>query len=232
MTNNKEFIKEAYKSLVKRGKITESSLKPSTVTDDMIEEFEEEMDIKIPCLYKEYLKTYSCDLEQLEANVPMDFLIYKDIDVVRQICEMDADEIAALDEDEIPYAEKWDCGILLLPDKNPLSELGNAIKGFRETVDYLDNDDITIDKIKKFLPIGEWQNAGTLCIDTSKKEENVLIDDPSTWQICWFDHEETDWKDAEYIDENGEVIGDILLPDYKAFLKLYYFGVYDKVFGN
>lgn len=41
------FIKEAYQVLIERGVITEDMLSPSTVTDEMLEEFEQEFDVKL-----------------------------------------------------------------------------------------------------------------------------------------------------------------------------------------
>lgn len=48
--------------------------------------------------------------------------------------------------------------------------------------------------------------------------------------MCWFDHEEFHWKQkgVEYINDEGVVVGDKMLADFKCFLRLYFYGLYDR----
>lgn len=44
--NEKAFVKGAYQALIDRGVITEDMLMPSTVTDEMLDAFEREYDVR------------------------------------------------------------------------------------------------------------------------------------------------------------------------------------------
>ncbi len=62
---------------------------------------------------------------------------------------------------------------------------------------------------------------GTLCIDLSIPEEEIDENDPLTWSLVWFDHEEFDWNE-EYLSEDGLLHGSKALPDLKKLLELYF----------
>ena len=83
---------------------------------------------------------------------------------------------------------------------------------------------LELDKIKQFVPIGEWD--GPLCIDLGQTK--ACVQNPDTWQICSFDQTVFDWKKAGYLDENGIVKGEKKFPDFKTLLELYFYGKYDK----
>ncbi len=55
--DEKAFVKGAYQALIDRGVITEDLLTPSTVTDEMLDAFEQEYDVKMPSLLRVYLGT-------------------------------------------------------------------------------------------------------------------------------------------------------------------------------
>lgn len=82
------FIKEAYQALIERGVITEDMLSPSTVTDEMLEEFEQEFDVKLPSILRTYLKTYCHNICSLRAPIPMDDLASSYNSVMHQIQSM------------------------------------------------------------------------------------------------------------------------------------------------
>ena len=42
------------------------------------------------------------------------------------------------------------------------------LNGFREPVDYLEDNEVTEKDIKQFIPFADWQGAGMLCINTTK----------------------------------------------------------------
>ncbi len=230
MTDNEKFMKEAFEALVKRGKISEADLKPSIVTDEMIDAFEQEMNIVIPEIFRAYLKACCHNIDMIEAPIPMDEICGNLPEVMVQMNEMSREEIAKnFNYDEMGL-EEWCCGLIQVPEGDPLSDLKAAIEGFRELGAFTPNENITEEKIHRFLPVADWETAGALCIDTAKLPENVDYNDPSTWLLCWFDHEELDFEAAGYLDENGEIIGDILLPDFETFIKLYFYGAYDLAF--
>ncbi len=226
------FIKAAYQALIERGVITEDMLSPSTVTDEMLEEFEQEFDVKLPSILCTYLKTYCHNICSLRAPIPMDDLASSYNSVMHQIQSMSPQEIGEIEEDEEPYLGAWWCGILPIPEKDPLSYYRDSMEGFREIVDYLEDNGVTLEDIKQFVPFADWEGAGALCFDVNRKEESLDWKDSDTWQICWFDHEEFDWEEAAYIDKDGTVTGDKLLPDFESFLKLYFYGIYDNLYDK
>lgn len=225
-----DYIKAAYQALIDRGVITADMLSPSTVTDEMLDSFEQEFEVKLPSLLRTYLKTYCHNINALFAPVPMDDISMADSDVARQIQSASVEDILALDEEELPYLEMWWCGIFPIPQDDPLKYYRDAMAGFRVIVDYPEDSELTENDIKQFIPFADWQGAGMLCIDTTKSDAALTADEPDTWQVCWFDHEEFDWNQAEYINENGVVTGDKIVPDFQSFLRLYFFGIYDELY--
>jgi len=228
MGTNNNFMKKAFDTLVERGVITSDKLGESTVTDDLIQKFEQEMDIVIPSEVRDYLKAYSHSLYILGTPVPLESI--DDPEVMHMIREMTPEGIAQLDEDELPYIEVVWSSVLAVPKDNPLNSLKENIITFRFLSNLIKNEEVTEEKLKRFLPIGDWMCAGPICFDTERYKEDVNLDDPKTWQLRWFDHEEFDWQREEYIDDKGKVIGHPLFPDIETFIKLYFYGIFDKAF--
>lgn len=228
--DEKAFVKGAYQALIDRGVITEDMLLPSTVTDEMLDTFEQEYAVKLPSLLRVYLQTYCHNLDGLNAPVPGDDLIDQDEGVMRQIRSMDIDEINELSEDELPYVELYWCDMFPILPENPLAVFRQAMEGLRATADCMDEDGLSADDVKQFVPFADWMSAGSLCIDTSIREDDIRCEDGDTWQVCWFDHEEFHWKEkgVEYVNDEGIVVGDKKLADFKCFLRLYFYGIYDK----
>lgn len=227
----KAFVKGAYQALIDRGVITEDMLMPSTVTDEMLDAFEQEYDVKLPSLLRVYLQTYCHNIDGLNAPVPSDDLIDQDEDVMRQIRSMDIDEINELSQDELPYVELVWCEMFPIPQENPLGVFREWMEGFRTIVDCMDEEDcLSENDIKQFIPFADWMSAGPLCIDTNICEDDIACEDGDTWQVCWFDHEEFHWREkgVEYVNDEGVVVGDKKLADFKCFLRLYFYGIYDK----
>ena len=67
------------------------------------------------------------------------------------------------------------------------------------------------------------------CIDLSIPEEEIDENDPLTWSLVWFDHEEFDWNE-EYLSEDGLLHGSKALPDLKKLLELYFYGALEERF--
>lgn len=227
--DEKAFVKGAYQALVDRGVITEDMLMPSTVTDEMLDAFEQEYDVKLPSLLRAYLQVYCHNICELYAPIPEFDYMLGDKATMWQIWSMDMDEINGLGEDELPYVELGFCEMFPIPKEDPLKVFREAIEGFREVVDCLD-DGLTTEDVKQFIPFADWQGAGSLCIDTNIHEESIQCENENTWQVCWFDHEEFHWKQkgVEYVNDEGIVVGDKKLADFKCFLRLYFYGIYDK----
>lgn len=226
----KDYIKAAYQALIERGVITEDMLSPSTVTDEMLDSFEQEFDVKLPSILRTYLKTYCHNIYSLRAPVPMDDICGVSNDVMRQIQSMSSKEIKELDEEERPYLGLWWCQMLPIPKKDPLKYFRDIMEGYREIIDYLEDSELTLEDIKQFVPFADWQGAGALCFDMNRKEENIDLENPDTWQICWFDHEEFNWEEAAYIDDEGIVTGDKIFPNFESFFNVYFYGIYDKLY--
>lgn len=200
-----EIVKKAFQKLVERGAARESMLTPSTVTDRDLDEFEKQFDIRLPALFRAYLKGYCYDFSVMCAPVPLDGV-----------------------EHSGPESEKGLCWIELvsLPSQEPLKNLYAGMESFRRICTDRNLVNLKLDCIKNFLPIGEWD--GPLCIDLSQTD--VQVDIPATWQICRFDETVFDWKDAGYIDDRGVVTGERKFPDFQTLLEIYFGGKYDKAY--
>ena len=218
-----KYIKGAYKALIDRGIINEDMLTLSTVTDEMLDDFEKKYDVKLPSLFRTYIKTYCHNIEMLCTSVPVD-MDEDDLVYMEQIESGEADLANA------PEIEEWWCGIIPLPEKDPFHYLGDMIEGFREYTHYVKNDVATPEKLKHFVPFADWMTAGPLCFDKNVRKEDIKTNDPNTWQICWFDHEEFDWKFMEYVDKHGVITGDKTFPNFKSFIDLYFYGKFDSVY--
>jgi hypothetical protein len=223
-----EFMKGAFDALITRGVIDSSALADVSISDEEFEAFENEHEIQIPEEVRAYLRAYGHSFNMLAAAVPDDLYGHSPciVDVNKQI-NMEPEEIAELEEDDqFDLSVTWSDFIKVDKD-DPLKDIGEAIEGFREFASYVKSPEIDSERIKRFLPIGDWMSAGPLCIDTSKKKENIDIDNPETWQIRWFDHELFDWEKEGYIGEDGDIVGDIMFPDFETFIKLYFYGAFD-----
>lgn len=157
-----EKIKEYFHKLIARGIIAEGDLKESTVTAEQIQELEQEFHITFPEVYKDYLMTYSYDFTELKGVVLTSY--------------------GELDEQLIE--------IINIPQENPLQTVCGYLGGVRGTgVVCFDDEEIFL--ASGYLPFGDWGAGwGVVCFDTNKKESEADIENPDTWTICWFDHEE------------------------------------------
>ena len=70
MTNdNQNFIQGCFSNLIKRKVISESDIKQSTVTDKDIEELQDKIGMEIPTIYKDFLKTYYFEFDELDGVI-------------------------------------------------------------------------------------------------------------------------------------------------------------------
>lgn len=200
-----KIVRRAFQKLIRRGVVQESMLTPSTVTDGDLDEFERQFGIRLPALFRAYLKAYCYDFTQMCAPVPLD----------------------GVEHDE-PESEKGLCWIELisLPRAEPLGNLYAGMESFRRICTDKNLVNLKLDRVRHFVPIGEWD--GPLCIDLNQTE--VRGEDPATWQVCRFDETVFDWMKAGYIDGRGVVTGERKFPDFRTLLEIYFCGKYDKMY--
>lgn len=199
------FVKKAFESLIKRGVAHPSMLFPSTVTDRDLNTFERQFDVRLPSLFRSYLKAYCYDFSVICAPMPLDDLAHEE-----------------------PASEKGLCWIELvsLPVEEPLKNLYALMESFRRISTDRELVNLRLDRVRNFVPIGEWD--GPLCLDLNQAD--VQTDQRETWQICRFDETVFDWKEAGYIDRSGAVTGEKRFPDFKTLLEIYFYGKYDKAY--
>ena len=69
MNENQKYIKECFFNLIKNNIISENNLKPSTILDKDIDGLQNKFNIKLPELYKDFLKSYFFEFNTLLAVV-------------------------------------------------------------------------------------------------------------------------------------------------------------------
>lgn len=202
-----KFVKGAFAALVERGVAAEGMFTPSTVTDADIDKFEKTFDIRLPSVFRTYLKTYCYDFSVMCAPVPVDGM---------QHCG--------------PESEKglWWIELVSFPKEDPLKNLYAFMESFRSICTDIDLVNLALDKVRNFVPIGEWD--GLLCMDV--RQTDVRGDCPETWQLSRFEQTVFDWKKAGYIDKKGVVTGERIIPDFETLLEIYFYGKYDGEYEN
>ena len=146
MTKEEElrFVNDAFEALVRRGVAEQNMFVLSTVTEEQIDAFEEQFDVKLPSLFRAYLLAYCYDFSVICAPIPVDGLEH-----VQKNCEKGL----------------WWIELLALPKENPLKNLYGLMESFREVCTNKELVGLDIESIRSLVPIGEWD--GTLCIDLS-----------------------------------------------------------------
>lgn len=191
----KAFIEQAFQTCRARGWISE--LIPSVITEEQIADFEKRYELTLPQMYKAFLTTYQISFEDICGIV---FRYYEELQPL------------------------W----LMLDHVRNISQLEENIKTFREIAE-IQNDtgegtEQMAQRCAKLIPIGDWGAGwGPLCLDLAKPEELVIPEDPDTWSLVWFDHEEFDWS-ALYLGEDGLLHGTPAAPDLKTLLEWYFCG--------
>lgn len=158
----KEKIRQYFENLIERGIISREELSPSTVMPEQIEALERECGVTFPEVFKEYLMTYCYDFTTIQGVA--------------------LDSCGELDRQYMEFIN--------IPKENPLKLLREFLEGIRGTGEecFADGD---IFLRNGYLPFGDYGAGwGVCCFDTKKKESDVDFDDPETWTVVWFDHEE------------------------------------------
>lgn len=200
-----KFVKRAFESLVKRGVADADMLMPGTVTDAELDAFEKCFDIRLPLLFRAYLKAYCYDFSVISAPVPLDGMANGAADGEKGLCWIE---------------------LVSLPREDPLKNLYASMESFRRICTDKNLVNLKLERVKNFVPVGGWD--GPLCIDLNQTD--IREDDPATWQICRFDETIFDWKSAGYIDDRGVVTGERVFPDFRTLLEIYFCGKYDRAY--
>lgn len=69
MNENKLFIMDCFKKLIKKKTISETDIKESTITDEDIDVLQRKYNVTIPEIYRDFLKTYFFGFDDLTAVV-------------------------------------------------------------------------------------------------------------------------------------------------------------------
>lgn len=195
LQEEREFITGAFQKLKERGWFPGVEFEPSAITEQEIAGFEQERQVKLPSIYKAFLTSFQ--LPENECN---------------SICA-----IRAEDDDDGCLSPLWQ----MLNSPRSMSEVSEQMETLQEIRDFCE---LPEDCFQNLVPIGDWGAGwGPLCIDLSRPEKEIDKDDPSTWSLVWFDHEEFDW-DEQYLGEDGMLHGREAFPDLKAFLEVYFYG--------
>lgn len=215
ITEEKEeaYVRAAAQALLDRGIIRPEQLQASTVTDKDIDAFEQTFDVKLPSIYRAFLKAYRLELkyDMLMGIVPF---------------EIDEDTI---DDETTEMRMLWLELLSAEKGKHPLKKLYQRIENFREmATDELIG--MSPESCGHLVPIGDWGAAwGPLCLDLTCTEDSIDRADADTWSLVWFDHEEFDWEEL-YLCEDGLVRGRSAAPDFKTLLDWYFFGTLDRIY--
>lgn len=65
MNKNQKYIEKCFSNLIKKNIISEKDLKPSTISDKDIDDLQSHFNIKLPELYKDFLKSYFFEFNTL-----------------------------------------------------------------------------------------------------------------------------------------------------------------------
>lgn len=82
----KQIVEKAFRKLIRRGVVSESMLTPSTVTDQDVDEFERTFDVRLPDLFRAFLKAYSYDFTIMCAPVPLDGMEHSEPESEKGLC--------------------------------------------------------------------------------------------------------------------------------------------------
>ena len=196
----RDFVISACQKLKERGWFPGEEFVPSAITEQEIATFEQEHQVRLPSLYKAFLTSF-----RLPQNVRNDNFF------------------CSIIEDEGDLGPLW----LAIDCPRSMGEVSRKMEILQEIRDFCE---LPEGCFQNLVPIGDWGAGwGPLCIDLSKPEEAIDENDPLTWSLVWFDHEEFAW-DEEYLGEDGLLHGSEALPDLKRLLELYFCGALEERF--
>ena len=131
--------------------------------------------------------------------------------------ENECNEVCAIRDDDRFFCPLWQ----MIDSPRTMDEVSKSMETLQIIREFCQ---LPEDCFRNLIPIGDWGAGwGPLCIDLSRPEEKTDPDDPSTWSLVWFDHEEFDW-DKTYLGDDGLLHGSKAAPDLKAYLEVYFYG--------
>lgn len=217
MTNQeaKDYVEAAFRRLRERGWYADEELVPSTITEADIAAFEARHNIRLPALYRAYLRSWRRPIPQPDGSELWQDEHYPDW--VRSI--HGSFWLDGLFQEEGGFGSLW---LELHCPPETMEDLEERIEILKEIQDVLD-EPLPEESFRYLVPIGDWGAGwGPLCLDLSRPEEQTDPADEDTWSLVWFDHEEFDWAE-EYLGEDGLLHGRAAVPDFRALLEWYFF---------
>ena len=131
--------------------------------------------------------------------------------------ENECNEVCAIRDDDRFFCPLWQ----MIDSPRTMDEVSKSMETLQIIREFCQ---LPEDCFRNLIPIGDWGAGwGPLCIDLSRPEEKTDPDDPSTWSLVWFDHEEFDW-DKTYLGDDSLLHGSKAAPDLKAYLEVYFYG--------
>ncbi|MDE7272745.1 MAG: SMI1/KNR4 family protein [Lachnospiraceae bacterium] len=117
---------------------------------------------------------------------------------------------------------------LMLDSPETMTQVSEWMEILQEIRDFCELPD---DCFRNLIPIGDWGAGwGPLCIDLSRPEDNVDIENRDTWSLVWFDHEDFDWDEQYLDDSDGLLHGQSAAPDLKTLIEWYFCGSVEKAY--
>lgn len=136
---------------------------------------------------------------------------------------MGFNELCAIHDDDGELSPLWQ----MIDAPGSMGDVSRRMEILQEIRDFCE---LPEDCFRNLIPIGDWGAGwGPLCIDLSRPVEKVDANNPFTWSLVWFDHEEFEW-DKVYLGSDGLLHGREALPDLKTFLEIYFCGSLESEF--
>lgn len=143
--------------------------------------------------------------------------LYKTFLTLLCLPQAESNEVCAIHDNEGDIDALWQ----MIDSPRSMEEVSEGMESLQIIREFCE---LPEDCFRNLIPIGDWGAGwGPLCIDLSKPEEKIDEEDPSTWSLVWFDHEDFDW-DETYLGKDGLLHGREALPDLKTFLDEYFYG--------
>lgn len=143
--------------------------------------------------------------------------LYKTFLTLLCLPQAESIQVCAIHDDEGDIDALWQ----IIDSPKSMEEVSKRMENLQTIRDFCE---LPEDCFRNLIPIGDWGAGwGPLCIDLSKPEEKIDEEDPFTWSLVWFDHEEFGW-DKIYLGKDGLLHGREALPDLKTFLEEYFYG--------
>ena len=177
----RDYVESAFQALKSRGWYADGTLVRAANTETDITAFETRRSLKLPRLYRAYLQSWRRMVPQPDSGEQWD-KEYQDL--IRST--HDSFRLNALFQEEGDFGALW---LELHCPPEAMEELDERIENLKESQEEL-NGPLPEESFRYLVPIGDWGAGwGPLCLDLSRPEEQVDLEDDSTWSLVWVDHE-------------------------------------------